>query len=119
MLFEASWALSWTNFSKFGHYVGSSWPLLGHLGAKMAKKMGKIATRSAKMSQDEPTRSEKGMKALPRKVPTGPESGLRRPPRRALRKEKTKESGRICKRLGKGFDEVIRTRRKPLRGRRI
>ena len=40
----------------------------------------------------------------------------RRPARKAdvagpleelFRKEKTKESGRICKRLGKGFDEVV------------
>ena len=42
--------------------------------------------------------------------------GQRRPARKAdcaspleelFRKEKTKESGRICKRLGKGFDEVV------------
>ena len=42
--------------------------------------------------------------------------GQRRPAQKAdcadpleelIRKEKTKESGRICKRLGKGLDEVI------------
>ena len=51
MLFEASWALSWSNFSRFGHYVGSSWPLLQHLGAKMANKMGQDGERER---QDEP-----------------------------------------------------------------
>ena len=45
MLSEASWALSWRS-------VGSSWPLLEHLGAKMANKKGKMATKSAKMNQE-------------------------------------------------------------------
>ena len=31
----------------------------------------------------------------------------------SIRKEKTKESGRICKRLGKGFDEVVQNAGSP------
>jgi len=62
--------------------------MLGHLGAKMANKMGKIAAKSAKMSQDGPTWSEKAHEVWLRRAPTGPESGLRRPPRRAFSKGK-------------------------------
>ena len=71
--------------------LASSWAsmlhfraMLGHLGAKMANKMGKMAAKSAKMSQDGPTWSEKAHEGLPPAAPTGPESGLRRPPRRAF-----------------------------------
>ena len=62
--------------------------MLWHLGAKMANKMGKMTAKSAKMSQDGPTWSEKAHEGLPRKAPTSPESGLRRPPRRGFSKGK-------------------------------
>ena len=52
------------------------------------------------MSQDGPTWTEKAHEGLPPAAPTSPESGLRRPPRRALEKEKDQ---RLCK----GLDEVI------------
>ena len=75
--------------------LASSWAsmlhfraMLGHLGAKMANKMGKMTAKSAKMSQDGPTWSEKAHEGLNRKAPTGPESGRRRPPRRAFSKGK-------------------------------
>ena len=71
--------------------LASSWAsmlhfraMLGHLGAKMANKMGKMTAKSAKMSQDGPTWSEKAFEGRPPAAPTGPESGLRRPPRRAF-----------------------------------
>ena len=56
------------------------------------------------------------MSQVDQKMPTTDARGQRRPARKAdcadpleelFRKEKTKESGRICKRLGKGFDEVV------------
>ena len=81
--------------------------MLGHLGDKMANKMGKMAARSAKMNQDGPTWDAEAIEGLPGSAPTGPGSGLRRPLEELFRKEKTKESGRICKRLCKGFDEVV------------
>ena len=62
--------------------------MLGHLGAKMANKMGKMAAKIAKMSQDGPTWFEDAKEGGPLKTPTGPESGLRRPPRRAFSKGK-------------------------------
>ena len=62
--------------------------MLGHLGDKMANKMGKMAARSAKMNQDGPTWAAKAIEPLPGSAPTGPESGLRRPPRRAFSKGK-------------------------------
>ena len=81
---EASWKSRWP-------VLASSWAsmlhfraMLGHLGAKMANKMGKMTAKSAKMSQDGPTWSEKAHERLPRAAPTGPGSGLRRPPRRAF-----------------------------------
>ena len=94
--------------------LASSWAsmlhfraMLGHLGAKMANKMGKMTAKSAKMNQQGPTWSEKAHEGRVRAAPTGPESRRRRPRRRAFSKGKTKESGRICKRLCKGFDEVV------------
>ena len=62
--------------------------MLGHLGAKMANKMGKMAARSAKISQDGPTWTEKAIDPRSPAAPTGPESGRRRPPRRAFSKGK-------------------------------
>ena len=41
--------------------------MLGHLGAKMANKMGKMAARNAKISQDGPTWTEK---AIDPRIPT-------------------------------------------------
>ena len=79
--------------------------MLGHLGDKMANKMGKMATKNAKMSQDGPTWAAEAIEPRPGSAPTGPESGLRI--EELFRKESTKESGRICKRVGKGFDEVV------------
>ena len=98
MLSEASWALSW-------RYVGSSWPLLGHLGAKMANKRGKMATKSAKMNQDGRTWVAKANEggALPGSV-CAPGS-----PPRALEFAKRKDQrGRqdLAKNL-QVFDEVI------------
>ena len=70
--------------------LASSWAsmlhfraMLGHLGDKMANKMGKMAARSAKMSQDGPSWSEKAHDPRSPATPTGQKSGLRRPPRRA------------------------------------
>ena len=62
--------------------------MLGHLGDKMANKMGKMAAKSAKMSQDGPTWAAKANEGCSLKAPTGPESGRRRPPRRAFSKGK-------------------------------
>ena len=39
--------------------------ILGHLGAKMANKMGKMTAKSAKMNQDGPTWSEKALRMVP------------------------------------------------------
>ena len=56
------------------------------------------------------------MSQVDQKMPTTDARGQRRPARKAdcagpleehFRKEKTKESGRICKRLCKGLDEVV------------
>ena len=70
---EASWgpcwlilAATWRPFCHFG-------AMLGIVGAKMANKTGKMATKSAKMSQDGPTwvaKTNEGcaLKALPRPV---------------------------------------------------
>ena len=71
--------------------LASSWAsmlhfraMLGHLGAKMANKMGKMAAKSAKMNQDGPIGSAKAHERRSPAAPTGLESGLRRPPRRAF-----------------------------------
>ena len=81
---EASWSSCWP-------VLASSWAsmlhfraMLGHLGAKMANKMGKMTAKSAKMSQDGPTWTEKAIDRCTPAAPTGPESGRRRPPRRAF-----------------------------------
>ena len=85
---EASWRSCWPMLASSSASMLHFRAMLGHLGAKMANKMGKMAARSAKISQDEPTQSEKGMKGDPPATPTGPESGRRRPPRRAFSKGK-------------------------------
>ena len=94
--------------------LASSWAsmlhfraMLGHLGAKMANKMGKMTAKSAKMSQDGPTWSEKAHEHGCRQRRPARKADCAGPLEELFRKEKTKESGRICKRLGKGLDEVI------------
>ena len=94
--------------------LASSWAsmlhfraMLWHLGAKMANKMGKMAAKSAKMSQDGPTWTEEAIDPRSRAAPTARKADVAGPLEELFRKEKTKESGRICKSLGKGLDEVI------------
>ena len=81
---EASWKSRWP-------VLASSWAsmlhfraMLGHLGAKMANKMGKMTAKSAKMSQDGPTWTEKAIDPCTPAEPTGQKSGRRRPPRKAF-----------------------------------
>ena len=85
---EASWRSCWPMLASSSASMLHFRAMLGHLGAKMANKMGKMAAKSAKMSQDGPTWTEKAIEGCLRKAPTGPESGLRRPPRRAFSKGK-------------------------------
>ena len=85
---EASWRSCWPMLASSSASMLHFRAMLGHLGAKMANKMGKMAAKSAKMSQDGPTWTEKAIEGWLRKAPTGPESGLRRPPRRAFSKGK-------------------------------
>ena len=78
--------------------------MLGHLGAKMANKMGKMTAKSAKMGQLGP---KKALTDARRQRRPARKADVAGPLEELFRKEKTKESGRICKRHGKGFDEVV------------
>ena len=81
---QASWRSCWPMLASSSASMLHFRAMLGHLGDKMANKMGKMANKSARMNQYGPTWSEKAHERLPRKAPTGPESGRRRPPRRAF-----------------------------------
>ena len=85
---EASWRSCWPMLASSSASMLHFRAMLGHLGDKMANKMGKMAAKSAKMSQDGPSWSEKAFDRRSPATPTGPESGLRRPPRRAFPKGK-------------------------------
>ena len=107
---EASWgpwwlilASTWRPFCHFG-------AMLGNVGAKMANKRGKIATKSAKMSQDRRTwvaKANEGcaLKELP--VPVCERSG---PPRALEFARRKDQRGRqdLAKNL-QGFGELFYT----------
>ena len=67
-----------------GSKIDPSW---GHLG--LQNRLGGVQERRKNDTQDENEKlSEKAHEGLPPAAPTGPESGRRRPPRRAFSKGK-------------------------------
>ena len=85
---------------KFGVYA----PFSGDVGASWRQDGEQDGQDDGQERQDEP-RWANLVRKRPRR--TALKADCAGPLEELFRKEKTKESGRICKRLCKGFDEVI------------
>ena len=106
---EASWRSCWPMLASSSASMLHFRAMLGHLGDKMAIKMGKMAAKSAKMSQDGPTWAAKAIEGRPGSAPTGPESGLREAIKSAVPEGASGVTEQLHQVLSKVFCKSCRT----------